>query len=38
MVRWMCGVTLRERIRTLELMPRLSTEKVEDRVKQGRLV
>ena len=37
MVRWMCGVTLQERVRMEELMLRLGIEKVEDRVKQGRL-
>src|SRR5271163_4442190 len=37
MVRWMCGVTLKDRCRSEELRGRLGTETVTDVVRKGRL-
>ena len=37
MVRWMCGVTLRDRIASVELIARLGIECVTDVLRRGRL-
>ena len=37
MVRWMCGVTLKNRTRSDELMERLGVESITDVIRRGRL-
>ena len=37
MVRWMCGVSLRDRVPSAELRERMGIESVSDAVKQNRL-